>query len=350
MSFRACSHHNGGIAMAQADRYGYSVARLRAMEKRNLDPAVLQRMVDSEDLQAALKILGETCYAQWLVELKSDADFDRAIEAELAFIYGELQKFVPDAELLEICRMPYDFHNIKVLFKSAIRQRRHQEKRWDLLTGMGNIATDDLIMAVESDDYRLLPYGLSSELPACFSLWEQNQDIVEVEKKLDGFLFETMLMTADRSKIPGLISWIRGRIDAENVRNLARLKRFGLELSQVPGFLHDGGWVPMDRLISLYGESLESWGRILGFADVGAILQKMGDISEIENLLVDLEKTLDDYVTGLLQKARYDAFSPVNVLLYLWTKEMESRNVRIILVGKANGAGSEVVRRLLRHV
>ena len=336
--------------MAQADRYGYSVARLRAMEKRSLDSATLQRMVDSEDLQAALKILGETSYAQWLVELKSDSDFDKAIEAELAYVYDELEKFVPDRELITICRLPYDFHNIKVLIKSSIRQRRNQEKRWDLLTAMGSIPTDDLIVAVESDDYRLLPYGLSSLLPGCFSLWEQGQDILEVEKRLDSFLFHTMLTLATKTPVQGLVSWVRGRIDAENIRNLARLRRFDMELSQVTGFLHEGGWVSMERLLSLYGEPLESWGRTLGFADVGTVLQKMGDISEIENLLVDLETVLDDYVTGLLQKARYDAFSPVNVLLYIWSKEMESRNIRIALVGKANGADKEVVRRLLRHV
>lgn len=335
--------------MAQADRYGYSVARLRAMDKRKLDSAILQRMVDSEDLQAALKVLGETCYAQWLVELKSDADFDRAIEAELAYIYDELEKFVPDRELLQICRLPYDFHNMKVLIKSAIRQRRNQEKRWDLLTTMGNIPTDDLIVAVESDDYRLLPFGLSSVLPGCFSIWEQTQDIVEVEKRLDGFLFSTMLKMARGIPFPGVVSWVRGRIDAENVRNLARLRRINLELSQIPGFLHDGGWVSIDRLLSLYGEPLESWGRALGFADVGSVLLQMGDISEFEGLLVDLEKVLDDYVTHILQKARFDAFSPVNVLLYLWSKEMESRNVRIALVGRANGVDRGVVRRLLRH-
>lgn len=335
--------------MAQADRYGYSVARLRAMDRRNLDSAVLQRMVDSEDLPAALKILGETCYAQWLVELKSDADFDRAIEAELAFVYEELEKFVPDRELLQLCRLPYDFHNIKVLIKSAIRQRRNQEKRWDLLTAMGNIPTDDLIVAVESDDYRILPFGLPSILPGCFSLWEQTQDIVEVEKRLDALLFSTMLKMANNVPHEGIGSWVRGRIDAENIRNLARLKRINLELSQIPGFLHEGGWISTDRLISLYGEPLESWGRALAFADIGSVLLQMGDISDIESLLVDLEKVLDDYVTHILQKARYDAFSPVNVLLYLWSKEMESRNVRIVLVGKANGADKEVVRRLLRH-
>ena len=69
--------------MAQAERYGYTVARLRAMGHRLLDPGVFQRMLDAEDLQGALKILNETCYAPWLVEMKGEGAFDEAIEAEL---------------------------------------------------------------------------------------------------------------------------------------------------------------------------------------------------------------------------------------------------------------------------
>jgi V/A-type H+-transporting ATPase subunit C len=37
-------------------------------------------------------------------------------------------------------------------------------------------------------------------------------------------------------------------------------------------------------------------------------------------------------------------------LTYLWSKETESKNVRIILVGIANGVDRESLRRLLRNV
>lgn len=46
--------------MAPKERYGYAVARLRALENRLLDESVLQRMIDCDTLEAALKVLGET--------------------------------------------------------------------------------------------------------------------------------------------------------------------------------------------------------------------------------------------------------------------------------------------------
>jgi len=63
--------------MATAVRYGYTVARLRAMESRLLDDSVLQRLIDCEDLDSAMKVLGETVYASWLVELRQTRNLIR---------------------------------------------------------------------------------------------------------------------------------------------------------------------------------------------------------------------------------------------------------------------------------
>ena len=168
--------------MAQAENYGYAVARLRAMGHRLLDSAVLQRMLDAEDLQGALKILNETCYSSWLVEMKAETAFDEAIEAELRFVYREVEQFVPDKDLVTLCKMPYDFHNIKVLLKSTFLQKAGGNRRWDLLTQLGNASPESLIEALESEDYRLLPFGLRSAIPHYLAQWDQAHDILEIER------------------------------------------------------------------------------------------------------------------------------------------------------------------------
>ncbi len=39
--------------------YVYTVSRLRAMENRLLEPGVFQRLLDSEDLSSALRVLSK---------------------------------------------------------------------------------------------------------------------------------------------------------------------------------------------------------------------------------------------------------------------------------------------------
>ncbi len=336
--------------MAQAEQYGYTVGRLRAMEYRFLDPGVLRRMLDAEDLQGALYVLNGTCYASWLVGLKNKEAFDEAIEAELLFVYREAEKFVPDKELLTLCKMPYDFHNIKVLLKSRFLQESGGCRRWELLTQLGNFPPDFLIESLESEDYRHLPFGLRTAIPACFALWEQSHDILEIERQLDDLLFSQMKSTADDLDLAGVSAWVQGRIDAENIRNLLRLRRMPVEPSKVAGFMHEGGYITVERLLALMGEPLETWGRILSYTDLTGALSELQKVSDFDNLIVQVEKTLDEYVLGIVETAHFSSDAPENVLYYLWSKELEAKNVRIILVGKSSGADRDVLRGLLRHV
>lgn len=336
--------------MAPAERYGYAVARLRAMSGRLLEEALLQRILESEDLDSALKVLGETVYSSWLMELKGNGEFDRAIEAELLHVYGEVQKFVPDPALVHLCRLPYDFHNVKVLLKSALLVREGGERRFDLLTSLGNIPSDDLIMSMESEDFRLLPFGLHLLVPHCFSVWEQTKDILEVEKLLDEGLFAAMRKTASATGIEAASLWVRGKIDAENVRNLLRMKRMDMETGSAAGFLHDGGLISREKLLSLYAEPVEGWGRILSFSDVSKTFSHVQDANDLNSLVVEMEKVLDEYTAAIVESSKYQAFAPENVISFLWKKELEAKNIRIALVSVSNDTDRTLARGLFRHV
>ena len=147
--------------MAPKERYGYAVARLRALENRLLDESVLQRMIDCDTLEAAVKVLGETPYSPWLMELKSPLEFDKAIESELQHCYAEVGTFVPDGGLVALLRLVYDVHNVKTLLKSQFLTASGEKRRLDLLTALGNIDTDKLVLAIEGEEYWELPYGFN---------------------------------------------------------------------------------------------------------------------------------------------------------------------------------------------
>lgn len=337
--------------MAPAEeRYGYSVARLRAMENRLLDEAFFQRMADCDDLDSAIKVLGETVYAPWIMELKSNEDFDLALGSELCHVYDEVSRFAPDKELVQACRLPYDFHNVKVLVKSLILTRQGGERRYDLLTSLGNIDTDSLVLAVESEEYRLLPYGLHKIIPRVMALWDQNHDMLEIECLLDDALFHAMTVLLKPLSMDTIDLWLKRRIDAENLRTLVRLQRIGADASMAGSFLHKGGSISADRMISTLSEPVESWSRVLAFSHIASVLEKLQEGSDTDSLLMVFDAALDNYVTAILRSAKYDSFEPENLLRFLWLKEMEVKNLRVLLVSIANDADREMVRRLMRDV
>lgn len=329
--------------------YGYVVSRLRAMETRLVDDGTIQRVLDSDDLEGALKVLGETSYSAYLGEMKSPSEFDSVIESELVNAYTDVASFVPDSALVELCRVPYDFHNVKVILKNLIQVKEGAERSYRLVTKLGNYSTDDYILAIEGEDYKLLPYGLDRVIPKCYSLWEQSRDIHEVELALDNALFAVMRNLASDLKMPEVVSWVRSKIDAENLRTLCRLKRLGSEANDALKMLHKGGHVSPERFIQILGESIEGWGRFLAATDLGRVFSSIQETSDVESLIIDMECALDEFSVKVLDSAKYKAFSPANVLLYLSKKELEAKNLRIALVSVSNGTDKDLARRLLRH-
>lgn len=335
--------------MAPKQRYGYAVARLRALENRLLDDSVLQRMIEYDTLEAAVKVLSETSYSAWLMELKSPSEYDRAIEAELLHTYTEVENFVPDKELVSLLRMIYDVHNVKTLLKNKFLAA-DGNSRTDLLTPLGNIDTALLSDLIGSERYWELPCGFDQAIPEALAAWEQNRRVRAVEKIIDGVYFKALLNTAEKLAMSQVTKWVRSRVDGENLRTLLRLSRLKVDRAECLRYLHEGGLIPLDRLLPLVIEPVENWARLLGFAEMGRLLAPFGDGANFNVQLVQYEKNLDNFLTAAISESRYGTFEPANVVRYLWMKEIEAKNLRVVLVSVANGVEKDAIRGVLRDV
>ena len=330
--------------------YMYAVARLRAMENRFLDASFFSRLIESATLEDAFKSLGETVYAQWITG-SSEGGFDRIIDSELIAACDDLTGFVPDKELVYIYRMPYDFNNVKVILKSLFRTKENGERRYDLLSRLGAVDPESLVMAIEGEEYAFLPYKLVNVVPRCIALWDQTKSPQQAETVLDAHMFVAMRATAEKldaklgtSKV---VRWVRHRIDAENLRSAVRLQRMNYDYTSALPFFHKGGTIRPDDVAKLMSEPPETWSKSLSHTGIGAALESIQDSTDVQAALSDVSKALDEYLARVLGKAKYNATAPENVILYLLRKEEEARNLRVALVCVANGLNRAFARRLL---
>ena len=329
--------------------YVYTVARLRGMENHILDSAFFSRLMDSAGIDDAVKALGETSYSQWISG--AGADFDKAIDSEILATFEELKSFVPDKELLDIFRLPYDFHNVKVLLKGLFKVRggELEGRRYDLLSKLGTIDTDELTNAIETEEYGFLPYGLTDLIPQCWQLWDSSKSAQAVEILIDHQMFKAMLGVAEGLNMPEIVSWVKAKIDSENLKSAVRLARMKYEPAKALPFFHEGGTIRPDDLAKLLNEPAETWSRVLSYTDIGAVLSALQENSDIKASLTDVSKSLDEYLMRVLEGAKYSMDSPANVLLFELTKEAEARNLRVALVCVAGGLDREFGRRLLSN-
>lgn len=330
--------------------YGYAVARIKAMEHRLLDANVIQRLVEAEDCSSVIKVLSETSYAKELASKPGEENFDAALESEQLSLYREVSSFSPQRELVALCQIPYDFHNLKVLLKSSFNSKSGGKKKWDLLTSLGSIPVDNLVLAVDVEDYTLLPKQIARLIPECMAILESTKDPFEAEKLLDTAMYRLLHEMASALGYPGVMRWCESRIDGENLRNLARLRRFGLEARSHQSLLHEGGTFSLPELISLQEESEDSWSRTLAYTQWASVVSQIHEVHDFETMIVTLEKALDEHCLNVLLPYRHTLAAPENILAFLWKKELEVKNIRTIMVSKTISADKEQLRRLIRNV
>ncbi|MCF7935117.1 MAG: V-type ATPase subunit [Synergistales bacterium] len=336
--------------MSRVEAYGYAIARIHSMGVRLIDERVYNRLLEAPDFAACYKILGETAYAPWLNEAGERTDFEQVLVQELADIFTQVKRFVPDPQLVTLFQLPYDVHNLKVAFKSTILQKQGKERRWDLLSSLGSIETDTIISAVETDNFDQLPYGFDDAMRDCKSTWEQHHEMLWVECELDAAMYKIMGAFVSRLAYPGVISWYKSRVDAENLRSLMRLKRFGVEQGSIYGFLLDGGVISQPVLSAMYAETPESWSRLLGYADASAMMAKLEEPRNYELSVETLDRLLDEFLTFVIDRYANQPFAPEEVIRFLWQKEIETKNLRIVLVAKKNQMNTDKAWELLRNV
>jgi V/A-type H+-transporting ATPase subunit C len=319
--------------------YAYSVARVRVLETRLLDRAVLDRLVDSATPEEALRILSETEYAEALRTISEPAGFEAVLSAELGRVYDYVRRFCPDPALLDLAGLRLDLHNVKVLLKEKYLGGSAVPAAF---TKGGALDPEIGRRAISQGDLRELPPDYAEIIVRAEEAVEKTGDPQSIDLVVDAGMFALGLEIARASGFEFLEQVWTALIDVTNIRSLVRINRMGRSKEFLERCLIEGGLLPTSVLFGLHG------------APPGAVVDALGS-TRYAGLAGDglkegsrLDLLADNFVIGFLRKAKHKPFGPEPVIAYVLAKEMEIRNLRIILTGKVNGLPAATIRERLR--
>lgn len=325
--------------------YAYSVGRVRALETRLLDQGRFERMIDAASGEEALKMLTESDYAAAVTELDDVHDFEYMLSAELKNSFDLIRDISPRPEMIAPLTLRYDVHNLKVLFKA-----KYLGVKTDLFIPVGSVDLNKLEFAVNEDDYRDLPGELRQAAESINEDFLVNRDPQVIDLILDQVLYKQLIIFAREHKSIFLEGLFVRQIDLTNLKTLVRVKRMGLDREFLKKVLLPQGSLPADRLISLIDEPLESVITALNMSEYASLVDE-GVREWLEKGTASrFEKLTDDYITGYLKRGKWKAFALEPLVGYLWAKEIEVKNIRIVLVGKINKLPAEAIRERIRNV
>ena len=92
-------------------------ARIKAMETTLLTRERMEQVLEAKTDDEALKLLQESGYPQ--LRGTDPTSLDAALSAAREESFADLTDSAPDPRYIDVFRLKYDYHNIKVLLKAA---------------------------------------------------------------------------------------------------------------------------------------------------------------------------------------------------------------------------------------
>lgn len=323
-----------------------AIPRIRVFEKRLLDRTKLERMIDSDSPEEALKILSETEYSALISNIKRVQDYEFVLSSELKRVYNILYEITPIKLLIDLFTLKYDYHNIKVLIKGKALSKDLGE----LLIPVGTVNTDKLQAYMGNEDYRELDPIMREAIEKTNEAFKASEDPQTIDIILDSYMFKDMLSKALELKEDFIINYIKTNIDLINIKTLLRAKKQNKDREFLRQVIIGGGKLEKSLFIDSLTDSVDSFANKISHTDYYDILKQGLEEYSRSGKINTFEKLSENMLMDYVKKAKYVSFGPEPVIAYLSAKEAEIKALRIILVGKLNNVARELIRERLRDI
>lgn len=314
-------------------KYTYALGVIRAREVKLLTDKRFEELLSTADAGELVAALHDTDYGQFFRNVKK-SEKELALADYKIALYDDLEKLIDNSEIMEILRAKYDFHNVKVLLKGKISE----EDFTDMCSSLGVVAVSKMVEIFKEEKYSHLPEYLKKAAEMGIdTYYSTDHNPQRLSFAVDSLMAEKVTSYTENSFLNGYYKlWV----DLTNLKTILRL--FFLErYEELCAFaLLSGGNIRKDKILKAKIESPSSTEDFYRGTLYSSLLQYRDSFSVLER---ESEKLLVSY----LRSVAFESIGVEPVIAYLLLKENEIRNLRVILIGKMNGVGEDLIKERL---
>ncbi len=327
------------------ESYIQASATIRVREKKLLNKSYLNRIIDAASLEETLRFLLDSDYQTYINSLKRPEDYEIALSERNEAFYKELYSISPDSTPIDLVTLKYLYHNLKVVVKEYVQDEDYS----DMYLKVRNLNIDGLKEDIKDEKRLKSDENIYEEVREAIAIYDKTKDPQEIDIYLDNMYYKHLKELAKESEVELFIRYVEDLIDFTNIKTFIRCRnqnRTGEFLNHV---LIEGGNIDTKDLVLNLGKEFDENSSFIKSSRVYKYLkQGIEDYKKTHSLSI-FEKLMDDYFVELIKDVKQIIFGPEVVFAYSLSNEIETRNLRIILISKLNGLSSEFIRERLRE-
>jgi|GEM_PF-2882733 len=323
-------------------RYAYSLGELRVRENKMLGQRDFSRLLSTANLEEMALILSEAGYKTPERAEEIFSNPDDFLSSNTAILYKRLKEIGHHPEIFNLFIIRYDFRNFGVLLKKEIAEGSLDDRvlKENFLINLGLQGLDKLQESFKKKNYEIYPENMAEIFSRIEKkIKKENPD--KISQTLDREYFKLALEASSSNDFCRYIFNIF--VDFANLESALRIKNIKRE-SKFGEFFIEGGKIAKNDFLEFLGGRLNLINLLSRYSYEKLFSPSPG---EKEEALLG-EKKLDDFLIEVLKEARFSFIGLEAVVAYLLVKELEMKNIRLILQGKKAGLTEEELRPDLR--
>lgn len=343
------------VGRKAASIYGYSNARVKAMESKLLSKSLMEKILAAESPESILSLLFQTDYRKSLEDfggLKTKGEqIDFALSRNLAKNVSKLVAITPPGQkrIMRSIVGKWDLYNVKLAMDAKARNLPFESiSRLIIDYGMYNGAVLNDALRGSTMESMLGRLAINSPykriLSDALSAYKKTGSTLDAEVAIDKAYYSTQGRVIRRlSQLsPDSARVLRMDIDMKNLLILIRIKRYGMPFEACAPYLIENGTISFARLKELCNgaHDLESLVRSIRLFDLSKGLEayKSGKSKQLLTFEVTMKNSVFNSSMRLL---RHTVLSFATILAYSYLKEIEVFTLRIAINGKAYGLSKD---------
>lgn len=316
---------------------------IRLKETELLSSAQYEQLLNAKSSEELKDNLKNTVYGPYMT-----ADFAEKFEyiysKEKGKLYEWLYEMAPEPEVITIYTSRDTFHNLKVLTKAELTGKNLDY----LFIHDGRYSIETLKSAIRTRVSTELPKELMKAILEVLDYFQESSTLQAIDIIYDRNFLTFQRQLAETLGNKDIIAEVTAFIDLTNISTMARGIIQGQHENFLSTVLSSAGNIPKEQFLAYTEQPLSAFTNFVLNTNYGGLFGSNVSTDTKELDLVAFEKVKDNYLTSLYTKAKIMAFGPLPLLAFLNAKEVEWKNLRLILVSKRSNFPVEVVRERMR--
>ncbi|WP_303754035.1 V-type ATPase subunit [Enterococcus sp. S86.2] len=313
---------------------------VRLKETEILAPSFYEQLISS-DLPKIKELLNATVYGKYLTT-DFPNNFDAVLNQELLASYRELVERAPVPEVIFIFTMRFTLHNLKVLTKA-----HYIGENYDYLyLPDGFYALDELKHAIETGKSAVLPPSILKSINEVREYLAESAILQGIDVIYDRRFLKEQRRLGEELGYPELLKEIITFIDLTNIITALRCLLQKRSQAFLTAVLSSSGSISKETYLDFAKLDISALKEYLLASEYGDLLAPAISGEKIDFAKLDTIK--DNRLTEMFASAQTEAFGPLPLLAYLNAKEIETKNLRLIITGKKSGFTNEQIKERMR--